>query len=97
MTDWPSRTWAVYPGPNRCEAGCGRDAVVRLVWAHVHAQTERYCATCAAEEETRLEAAGAGCACVSLSSIIGGNPTNEDPVGAENTDGVNPCAEASEQ
>jgi hypothetical protein len=78
MTIWPSRTWAIYPGPNRCEDGCGREATVRLVWAQSHAQTESYCASCAVQEEIKLEAAGAGCARVELSSIIGAMDAPKD-------------------
>lgn len=97
MNIWPSRTWSAYPGPNHCEAGCGRLAEARLTWERGQlGRDERYCAGCAEQEDFKLAAAGAGEARVSLTSIIGGNPTNEDPAGVHSTSGVNSRTEATE-
>lgn len=87
MIIWPTRAWSRYPGPNRCEAGCQRPASRLLTWAGQHDRAERYCATCADLEDTKLIELGAG---VALSTT-----TNEDPAGAINTGGVNPCTEAT--
>ena len=90
MTDWPARSWSKYPGPNRCEAGCGRLAEARLTWERGQlGRDERYCAGCAEQEDFKLAAAGAGEARVSLSSLIGAEaPQTDEARAATNSAGL---------
>lgn len=76
MTDWPARSWSKYPGPNRCEAGCGRPATLLLTWERGQGRVERYCDACAVREEIELEACGAGR--LSLASLIGASAPQTD-------------------
>lgn len=87
MTDWPSRTWSKYPGPNRCEAGCGRPATLLLTWERGQGRVERYCDACAVKEEIELEACGAER--LSLASLIGASaPQTDEPAGGYDASGL---------